>query len=373
MYRVQRSQGYLSHHGILGQKWGKKNGPPYPLGSGDHSASEKKAGWKKSLGGGRNENMYESKRTAQNIKSDHSLTDEQKKWIKRGLIAAGVTMTVVGGMYLVKSGRLAPYIEAGRKAVLNLSGFDSETGLLKTRSNTNINEMINKINNGGCGKTLGRSMNCGNCTIAFEAQRRGFNVTAKANPNGVYISQMGQFFNGLKSDSFREFNKLEVPDITADFVLKNGNFENAVGIRGKQVQSLIQDGLIKSYPDGSRGNLFIPLQYYNHWISWERIGNKIQFYDAQDPTKDLAKEIFGLYKYKPNNISTNLTAIRLDDLEFNTDNLRSMVNNNTGKITGIVDKIMNTKISDFSADIIKGNNFVSNYGMVLQEDLPFRK
>lgn len=37
------------HHGILGQRWGKKNGPPYPLGVGDHSASEKKAGWQKSL------------------------------------------------------------------------------------------------------------------------------------------------------------------------------------------------------------------------------------------------------------------------------------------------------------------------------------
>ena len=39
----------LVHHGILGQKWGKKNGPPYPLGSGDHSVSEKKAGWRSSL------------------------------------------------------------------------------------------------------------------------------------------------------------------------------------------------------------------------------------------------------------------------------------------------------------------------------------
>ena len=39
----------LCHHGILGQRWGKKNGPPYPLDASDHSASEKKAGWHKSL------------------------------------------------------------------------------------------------------------------------------------------------------------------------------------------------------------------------------------------------------------------------------------------------------------------------------------
>lgn len=40
----------LYHHGILGQRWGTRNGPPYPLDASDHSASEKKAGWRKSLG-----------------------------------------------------------------------------------------------------------------------------------------------------------------------------------------------------------------------------------------------------------------------------------------------------------------------------------
>lgn len=50
---------YLAHHGILGQKWGTRNGPPYPLGAGDHSVSEKKAGYKKSIGGGRNEDLYD--------------------------------------------------------------------------------------------------------------------------------------------------------------------------------------------------------------------------------------------------------------------------------------------------------------------------
>lgn len=32
----------LFHHGILGQKWGTKNGPPYPLRGGSYTASEKR-------------------------------------------------------------------------------------------------------------------------------------------------------------------------------------------------------------------------------------------------------------------------------------------------------------------------------------------
>lgn len=43
---------YIEHHGIKGQKHGVRNGPPYPLKPSEHSASEKKAGWRSSLSGG---------------------------------------------------------------------------------------------------------------------------------------------------------------------------------------------------------------------------------------------------------------------------------------------------------------------------------
>lgn len=38
--------GYLSHHGILNQKWGVRHGPPYPLSGGDYSPAQKVAVYK---------------------------------------------------------------------------------------------------------------------------------------------------------------------------------------------------------------------------------------------------------------------------------------------------------------------------------------
>lgn len=69
----------LYHHGILGQKWGRRNGPPYPLDAKRHSASEKKAGWRKSL-----KNKWDG------------LSDSEKKAAKVGAIIVGSAIALYG-------------------------------------------------------------------------------------------------------------------------------------------------------------------------------------------------------------------------------------------------------------------------------------
>ena len=41
----------LYHHGRLGQKWGQRNGPPYPLGGGDYSETERNKVYKARVSG----------------------------------------------------------------------------------------------------------------------------------------------------------------------------------------------------------------------------------------------------------------------------------------------------------------------------------
>ena len=98
--------GSLTHHGILGQRWGKRNGPPYPLDASDHSASEKKAGWRKSLD---DNNADISRKKSQNsTKEKTELTPEQieyRKKIKRiALATAGVVGVGAAGYLAYKSG-----------------------------------------------------------------------------------------------------------------------------------------------------------------------------------------------------------------------------------------------------------------------------
>ena len=103
----------LYHHGILGQRWGKKNGPPYPIAASSHSASEKKAGWKKSLAGG------VSKKGARAYTKELNRTDrlvhQGRSIAKSALLTAGVSLISAFAGTPVMAGVMSRYTVEGRR------------------------------------------------------------------------------------------------------------------------------------------------------------------------------------------------------------------------------------------------------------------
>lgn len=82
----------IQHHGIMGQKWGVRNGPPYPLDYNDHSAAEKRAMKKegKSIQKRLNENdalIANMKFTREKAKQDNRSEDyaDAQKQISRAM------------------------------------------------------------------------------------------------------------------------------------------------------------------------------------------------------------------------------------------------------------------------------------------------
>ena len=57
---------YLANHGIKGMHWGKRNGPPYPLGYSSHTAEQKQKNPKALIDGNENTNPKKSKLKNQN-------------------------------------------------------------------------------------------------------------------------------------------------------------------------------------------------------------------------------------------------------------------------------------------------------------------
>lgn len=93
---------YLQHHGILGMKWGKRNGPPYPLTSSQMSSSERRQNEPKSAKDMSDEELVKSINRLRREKEYEQLTapppSKAKKWIKGVLVGIGgiATTTFVG-------------------------------------------------------------------------------------------------------------------------------------------------------------------------------------------------------------------------------------------------------------------------------------
>ena len=222
-----KSRNELYHHGILGQKWGKKNGPPYPLKSADHSASEKKAGWKKSL------NKYsgvdtKSKKTYtsdQKIEKKRLTPDQKKRLIKIGAAVVVTSLTAYGGYQIYKNGGFDSFAKiikngqgVGNNLMVGAVGETSAPSVGPYTQSQKATEYISSIRgslekaNPLKHKEEGKN-NCGPCALAGYLRDCGLypNATAKGTGGKMLSSYdlIQECFSGIKEEG-KDRNLLEL-------------------------------------------------------------------------------------------------------------------------------------------------------------------
>lgn len=326
----------LKHFGVKGMKWGVRH-------------YQDKKGRLTSAGKKRYSDNSKRKKndTIDSNKKKFQLTDKQKKYIKIGAAAATTALVAYGAYKLYKNKDvIAMKANIGKKNVnfikdnLDYNDLDSTLGFKFKKQKISIQEDVKNINPKYSIFNSKYNMNCGNCSIAFEMRRRGYDVEANPNSLGMKISNLGEFFSGLKSESFIQ---MDIPNL-----IQNAKPTTQ---RGKDIEKLISSNIAKAYEGDASGSLFFPHTYGSHWINWVKEGDKVSFYDGQNPKIDLVNDLFAHYKYNPNTFEANLTSVRLDNLQINP-SINKMVKNVGSK----------NMVMEFNPFLDRGKNFITgNY------------
>ena len=239
-------QNSFLHHGIEGQKWGVRNGPPYPLDRGSSQGSK-------------------------NIDNDNN----QKDGILSELIAysavAALTTAIIGISAaheshvqkkvddardnFEKQGKQASEISKAIKSGKAIpSQYKKEGDPLKISK-----EELKSINEGfsyhSKGRINGRQENCTRCATTFILHKKGYNVKAAA-------KYEGDFTQDIMKDCFNCSPK--------DF-----------GTRSEASRFL------KDSKEGSYGAISFRYEtsYSGHVLNWAKENGEVVIYDAQPGTK----------------------------------------------------------------------------------------
>lgn len=118
---------YLAHHGILGMRWGKRNGPPYPLDQSQKSSAEKKAEDVSKLSDAElrqriNRLQMEKQYKQMTMTDEEKRIAEGKKFAKTVLKGAAMPLAIGATVGFIKAGKaFVPAFLATAKVVYKSS------------------------------------------------------------------------------------------------------------------------------------------------------------------------------------------------------------------------------------------------------------
>lgn len=296
---------YLQHHGILGQKWGERNGPPYPLKANQHSTSENKSGWKSSLG---------------------------KSKARDGGKDSGFVSDIVDSVTVSHNTKKADQIRA-EHLTARTGTKDKVTGFNKRVDKEPVDIDIKNVNPGYKRNVHALTNNCVSCSMAFELRRRGYDVMSKKSDTavpGTYLTIKS--FKNAKPTLLDRENILVKPKTLDDY--KWTSFKDdknwwsvmqkatASAKLGKDVEFSDYTKKTLGKEKNSRGSLFVRWGVGGgHAISYEVKNGKVTIYDPQSSKiYRTDEEIDKFLSHAWSGVS-----IRLDNLNINPEEIKKHV------------------------------------------------
>lgn len=121
----------LYHHGIKGQRWGRRNGPPYPLSPQTHAAVVRSAG--RGNYGGRTRPVAQRRGRVGGLSEEEARRAKRKKIIRNVAIGAGTAAALAGAGYLAYRNRdkLGSMARNAKKSISDRAYIEKE--IAKTR------------------------------------------------------------------------------------------------------------------------------------------------------------------------------------------------------------------------------------------------
>lgn len=241
-YGIIRSEQYLAHHGIKGQHWGVRNGPPYPL--------------------------DRQKKTGVDHKTNNTKINKARASLALNVALAVATGNPFAAIDAVKQGVGA--VSAVKrtndvdKALGTNTSIDKKTGFkIKQKQMSGI-EDLKMVNPGFHNLQDNSKNNCMLCTTTYDLRRRGYDVTANK-------AAVGYTNNDLR----RWYPNVEIKRVLYQDSLKE-RFTHKNLIASTK-QALISQG------EGARGNIMVRWQqtFGGHSMAYEITGGNLVILDAQ--------------------------------------------------------------------------------------------
>lgn len=299
----QNDQNELTHHGIKGQEWGVRNGPPYPLDQKTHNAVVK----------GENKN------------TQAGMSEGQELAVRAAMLVGEIALFKAASTLItrtVKRVKQNRFTEDSKKISKELIGdisehkeFSRENPPKKIQGEHSIDDDMHAVNPLYAGEAVpGTTNNCVLCSFTYDLRRRGYDVTAKPSNVGNYPDVlMTDLYEGAHADM----------------------------LRGNTWGQVLQNA-VKKYPEGARGVLGVYGPFGGgHEMAWEVHNGRVEIIDGQRNVRSSLEELKetgwvpGKAQFiRTDNLKVKMNAISKVASELKPDWKQTVREKNKNKVTG---------------------------------------